>query len=121
MLISAEQILAAVGSEDPDRAVDSLELFVEQYEPLAAEGLTREQIGAELGMSASAVAGRLFRARRNGLIGGRREVPACVPVCGTLEAYRRHLRRGESTDNACRRANAVFQQARTGPTRSVTA
>lgn len=37
---------------------------------------------------------------------------AHVPDCGTLTAYRRHLRRGEKPCGACRVANADASRAR---------
>lgn len=116
LVVSAADILAATPKDND--ASFSLGEFVDLYCPLAAAGLTRRKVGEQLGLSESAVAGRLLRARRRGLVGGGR-LPS--GACGTVAAYRRHRRRGEVTDAACRRANAVYQQARTGPARTVAA
>lgn len=39
-------------------------------------------------------------------------LPVSLEPCGTLAAYRRHLRRGECIDPACREANRVAAQER---------
>jgi DNA-binding NarL/FixJ family response regulator len=100
MIISAAQILDAIADEEPDQepVADSLALFVKQYKPLGAAGLTRRQVADQLGLSESAVKERLFRARRRGLLDRRPD-----RECGTLAAYRAHRRRGEDADRACLR------------------
>lgn len=40
---------------------------------------------------------------------GQRDRPRVLESCGTPAAYRRHLRRGEAIDFACREANRVEQ------------
>lgn len=45
-----------------------------------------------------------------------------VPPCGTMEAYRRHRRRGEPFDAACRAAQAAYMReyrAKNGTRRQV--
>lgn len=40
---------------------------------------------------------------------GRQTQPRVLEPCGSLAAYRRHLRRGEAIDFACREANRIEQ------------
>lgn len=44
--------------------------------------------------------------------------PATSPVCGTVQAYRRHRRRKEPIDDACRKAYAQDRAARTARQRN---
>lgn len=73
---------------------------------LAAGGMSDVQIGAQLGVSSK----RVYRARdRWNIPAGRTACgphmnPADLAPCGTPTAIRRHCRRGEPLDEACRTA-----------------
>lgn len=41
--------------------------------------------------------------------------PAATASCGTVSAYKRHLRHGELPDEACRLAWAAYHRARYKP------
>lgn len=56
---------------------------------------------------------RAERAKADGRAPGRPGRPPSAP-CGTLAAYRRHLRRDETPCQACRDANAAAQRQRGG-------
>lgn len=61
---------------------------------------------------------RKWRARHGARTGkpGRPEKPP--PPCGTVPAYRRHVRRGEPVDEACRAAWADYFRQRRNSERS---
>ncbi|MET0423623.1 MAG: hypothetical protein ABW046_07105 [Actinoplanes sp.] len=85
LVVTAAEIQGSIKAYNTRRAAErtaqhnqhtvacSLEEFVAQLLPLEARGLTRKQIGLELGLTEGAVAGRILRARRNGLLGPRRK------------------------------------------------
>ncbi|MFD6565349.1 WhiB family transcriptional regulator [Micromonospora profundi] len=81
----------------------------EQIARLAADGWTDQQIAARLGWTINNVKGCRSRhnipsAYPNG--GGRHWLKATnLKPCGTYAAFRRHTRRGEPIDEACRLAN----------------
>jgi len=82
----------------------------EEIIELAAQGLTNRQIADQLGFAVRTL--DRDRARDPLLTEGIIRVRAGLAAdqllpCGTLAAYRRHLRHGETADEACRHANAA--------------
>lgn len=123
LIVTAEQILAAIGTDEDD----PFETFVEDYKQLHADGLTDKDIAIALGLTEYKVNHRLRRARKAGLLPpANPKFRSAGPLAddwthGTKAGYHRHQRRGEQPCEACRAGKRAYDRDHTRRSRQVAA